>query len=352
MTDLLPFLKSLMSVSGLSAYEMPVARLIENEWRPLVDELHYTRLGSLHALKRGTGSGRRPVLLISAHMDAIGMMVSRIEDGFIHILSVGDMDVRVLPGTAVLVHAGSGPLPGVVAMPPPHLLPEDQRGRFPEAEYLVVDTGLPASQVRRRVRVGDLVSIDTQPVELAGGVLSGHSADNRASIAAITLALQDLKGKSHAWDIWAAATVQEETTFAGGHTSTFQLKPDMAVVLDVTFGKGPGANTWESFALDNGPTLGVGPNIHPYLFERFKQLSEKAGMNLPVEPMPGLSGTETEAVQLSEAGLPTMLMEIPLRYMHTPVEVVALNDIRRLGRLLSDFVLTLEEDFLERLEWS
>src|SRR5574340_450787 len=250
MTALLPFLKSLMSVSGLSAYESPIARLVEKEWRPLVDELHYSRIGSLHALKRGTGQGRRPVMLISAHMDTIGMMVSRITDGFIHVLSVGDADVRVLPGTPVLVHAESGPLPGVVAMPAPRLLPEEQRGRFPEIEYLVVDTGLPASQVSRRVKVGDLVSMDTQPIELAGGTLSGHSADNRASIAAITLALQELQGKSHVWDVWAAATVQEETTFAGGHTSAFHLKPDLAVVLDVTFGRGPGATTWEAFPLN------------------------------------------------------------------------------------------------------
>src|SRR5688572_14303810 len=149
MTDILPFLKSLISVSGLSGYEHPVAELITEKWRPLVDEIRSSRVGSLHGLKRGTGKSPRPSLMIATHMDAIGMRVSKIVDGFLHITNVGGIDVRVLPGAEVTVHAtGSGEeLPAVVAMPPANLLPESVGDGVVGINYLLVDTGLLPSDV-------------------------------------------------------------------------------------------------------------------------------------------------------------------------------------------------------------
>ena len=173
MRDLLPFLKSLLTVSGLSAYEAPVARRIEEKWRPLVDEIDFSRLGSLHALKRGTGKSPRPSVLLAAHMDAIGLIAKKIVDGFSYIAAVGGIDVRVLPGMPVLVHTRTGELPGVVQMPAARLLPESERDRFPDLSYLVVDTGLTPAQVARRVQVGDLISFDTPPLELSGGACRG-----------------------------------------------------------------------------------------------------------------------------------------------------------------------------------
>src|SRR5574339_1006736 len=128
MTDILPFLKSLLSVSGLSGFEGPVAHLIEEKWRPLVDEISASRVGSLHGLKKGSGKEPRPSLMIAAHMDAICLMVSQIQDGFLHVTNLGGVDIRVLPGLEVTVHAtGTGEeLPGVVAMPPARLLPEGE----------------------------------------------------------------------------------------------------------------------------------------------------------------------------------------------------------------------------------
>src|SRR5512140_2917758 len=124
MTDILPFLKSLLSVSGLSGYEGPAARLIEEKWRPLVDEVSLSPVGSLHGLKKGSGQEPRPSLMIATHMDAIGLLVSHIQDGFLHVTNLGGVDIRVLPGLEVTVHAsGSGEeLPGVIAMPPGPLL--------------------------------------------------------------------------------------------------------------------------------------------------------------------------------------------------------------------------------------
>src|SRR5215217_4452973 len=154
MTDILPFLKSLISVSGLSGYETPVADLIAEKWRPLVDETSLSRVGSLHGLKKGRGQTPRPSVMIAAHMDAIGMRVSKIVDGFLHITKVGGIDVRVLPGAEVTVHTSGSDeeLPGVIVMPPTRFLPESAGDKI-LLEHLLVDTGLLARDVAKKVCV-------------------------------------------------------------------------------------------------------------------------------------------------------------------------------------------------------
>lgn len=350
MTDIVPFLKSLMASSGLSAYESPVAHLIEDRWKPLVDEISTSRLGSLHALKRGRLKGKRPSVMVATHMDAIGLMVTRIEDGLLHVDDIGGVDPRILPGTPVIVHARRD-LPGVVVLPPPRTLPESARSGAVALPHLLVDVGLPPSSVKNLVRVGDVISFDTAPVELAGEALSGHSLDNRASVAALTVCLEELQGKSHAWDVWAVATTQEEETLGGAATSAFHLHPDLAVAVDVTFAKGPGASSWQTFALGKGPTLGWGANLHPFLFDRLKELADKLEIPVSTDLTPTHSGTDAYSIQVARHGIPSALIGIPLRYMHTPVEIIAIKDILRAGRLLAEFIAGLEPDFVSTITW-
>lgn len=354
MPDILPFLKSLLSVPGLSGYEIPAASLVEAEWRPLVDELNLSRLGSVHGFKKGTGEAKRPSLMLAAHMDAIGLMVSQIENGFLRISPVGGIDPRILPGQQVVVHAsgdGMEDLPGVIVMPHARLLPAGEGDDVLDLTHLFVDVGLLPSNVARLVRVGDLVSFGTEPVEMPGGILSGHSLDNRASVAALTFCLHELAVKSHAWDIWAVATVQEEIGFAGAASSAFQLRPDLAIAIDVTFAKGPGANDWQTFLLGQGPTFGHGPNIHPYLYKRFKELAERLEIPYATEIMPKSSGTDGMVLQVTAQGIPNFVLGIPIRNMHTPVEMVAVKDIQRAGRLLAEFIAGMEPDFMSTITW-
>ncbi len=350
MTDIAPFLKSLISASGVSAYEAPVARLIEEKWKPLVDEVSISRLGSLHALKRATGKGKRPSIMIATHMDAIGLIVTRVEDGFLHVDRIGGVDPRILPGTPVVVH-GKQDLPGIVVMPPLKSLPESERGDATGLSHLLIDVGLLPARVKGLVRVGDTVSFDTPPVELAGEAISGHSLDNRASVAALTVCLEELQGKSHAWDVWAVATSQEEENLGGGGTSAFELRPDLAVVVDVTFGKGPGANSWQTFPLGKGPTVGWGANLHPFLYERFKELADRLEIPVSMDLTPGDSGTDAKTIQVAREGIPTAVLGIPLRYMHTPVEIVVMKDVLRTGRLLAEFIAGLKPDFVAEVRW-
>lgn len=353
MTDITPFLKSLISVSGLSGYETPVASLIAEKWRPLVDEVKVSRVGSLHGLKKGRGKAPLPSLMIAAHMDAIGLRVSKIVDGFLHITNVGGIDVRVLPGAEVTVHASGSDeeLPAVIVMPPARFLPESVSDGVLAINYLLVDTGLLPRDVDRKVRVGDLVSFANQPLELAGDVISGHSLDNRASIAALTVCLEELQNKPHVWDVWAVATVQEEVTLLGASSSAFALRPQIALVVDGAFAKGPGANDWQTFPLAKGVGLGFGPNMHPFLHEKLKDLAERLEIPWFLDVTPSHSGTDAFAIQTTSEGIPTALVEYPLRYMHTPVEMVAVKDIQRVGRLLAEFISSLETDFVDTIIW-
>jgi endoglucanase len=351
MTDILPFFKSLLNVPGLSGYEAPVSKLIEAEWEPLVDKLSLSRLGSIHGFKQGAGDDPRPSIMLAAHMDAIGLMVTQVEDGFLHITSVGGVDSRILPGQAVIIHTAMEDLPGVVVMPPARLLPPGAGDGVVDIAHLLVDVGLLPSKVASLVQVGDPVSFGTEAVEMAGETVSGHSIDNRASVAAVTLCLQELRSRSHAWDVWAVATVQEEIDYAGSSTSAFQLRPDLAIAVDTTFGKGPGANGWETFELGKGPTFGHGPNIHPFLHKQFKELAERLEIPYAIEIMPKSSDTDGMAMQISAEGIPNFVLSIPIRYMHTPVEMVMLKDVQRVGRLLAEFIAGLEPDFMSTITW-
>jgi tetrahedral aminopeptidase len=358
MADILPFLKSLISVSGLSGFEASVASLIKEKWRPLVDEISISRVGSLHGLKRGTSpvtrseKKPRPSIMIATHMDAIGMMVSKITDGFLHITNIGGIDVRVLPGAQVTVHASSGEeLPAVIAMPAAKLLPEAVGDGVLEINYLLVDTGLTPSEANRKVRVGDLVSFANQPMDLAGDVVSGHTLDNRASVAALTVCLEELQGKPHLWGVWAVATVQEEVSYLGAYSSAFELRPQIAIAVDGTFAKGPGADGWQTFQLGKGVGLCVGPNMHPFLHKKLKELAERLEIPWFLDVTPVHSGTDAYPMQTTAEGIPTALVEFPIRYMHTPVESVSVKDIQRAGRLLAEFIVSLETDFVETIIW-
>ena len=355
MKDYLPFLKKLLSAPGLSGHENPVRKLIIDEWSSITDEIQINTLGSLYGYCKGNAKEPRQKVLLAAHMDAIGLMVTTIDNGFIHITEIGGIDPRVLPGQPVIIHASGGnqgqeDLPGVIIQPPDYLLPPERNSETVGLEYLLVDTGLPANETTKKVLPGDLVSFAQEPIEMSKHILAGHSLDNRASVAALTICLDILVNRSHSWDVWAVATVQEEETLGGALTSAYEIQPDLAVAIDVTFGKGPGDSDNETYPLGKGLTLGWGPNIHPGLHDAIKELADHFEIPYKTEPMPHHSGTDAIALQIARAGIPTMVISIPLRYMHTPVEVVSMKDIDRAGRLLAEFVSSLTPDYLDKIK--
>jgi putative aminopeptidase FrvX len=283
-------------------------------------------------------------------MDEIGLMVSGIEKGFLRLSRVGGTDRRVLLGQEVVVH-GRRELPGVIGFRPPHVMPREERDKVIALEDMFADVGLPARQVSRLVRVGDLVSFCHQPSGLKGGLLSGKAMDDRASVAAVIACLELLSTRQPAWDVLAVATIQEETALLGAATSAYELNPDAAVAIDVTFGTQNGVPESESFGLGKGPTIGLGPNVHPHLARRLIETAKRLEMSHQLEPIPGSSGTDGWAIQVAREGIPTAIIGIPLRYMHTPVETLAVKDVERTGRLLAEFVCGLDEEFFEALTY-
>ena len=342
--ETIPLLRELSQTPGLAGHEKPIRDLVRRLWSPLVDELREDGLGSLIGLKRGKGPDPRPRLMVAVHMDEIGLRVTGIEKGFLRITRVGGADRRVLPGTAVVVHSKKD-LPGIVGMRPPHVVPREQRKKPVPWEELFVDVGLPEEEVRKLVQVGDPISFDRELVELKNGMVAGKALDNRASVAALTLALEELGRTQHAWDVVAVATVQEEVGLYGAATSAYSVEPDLAVAVDVTFGRQQGVPADESFPLGEGPTISVGPNFHPQVVERLKAAADTHEIPYHIEPTPGRSGTDAWAIQVAREGVPTGLISIPVRYMHQPVETLAVKDVERAARLLAAFAARLEPDF-------
>lgn len=342
--ETISILRQLSEAVGLSGHEAPIRGLVKDLWMSLVDDLQEDGLGSLIGLQRGTGPEPRPRLMLAAHMDEIGLMVKQIDGGFLRIARVGGTDLRVLPGREVVVH-GRQELPGVVGMRPPHVLPADERDKPVPWDKLFVDVGLPEERVRQVVRVGDTISFRRDLIELKGELVTGKAIDNRASVAAVTLALEQLRRVDHAWDVIAVATVQEEVGLIGAITSAYGVAPDAAVAIDVTFGQQHGVSKDEAFPLGEGVVIGVGPNFHPQLVDRLKGAAKDHEVPFHIEPAPGRSGTDAWAIQVSREGVPTALLGIPVRYMHQPVETVAVKDVERAGRLLATFAAGLAADF-------
>lgn len=353
-TKIKDFLKEIISLPGISGYESSVSNAIAKTWEPLVDEVKISKIGNLYGVKNGseTKNGRQGKrLMMAVHMDGIGMVIEKISGEVLYFAPIGGFDPRILPGQFVIVHSQSGEIPGVVVQLAPNLLSEPFTGKPVPLDQLVIDTGLDSETVQEKIRVGDIVSYATLPQDLPVDCIAGHSLDNRASVAAVTQCLTELQRFNHCWDVYAVGTVQEETAFLGGHTSPFDIKPDLAIAIDVTFAKGPGADGWRTVALESGVAIGFGANLHPMLFNEIKQLCEQLDIPHTISPQPLMSGTDADPIQIAGAGVPTILLSIPLRYMHTPVEIISIKDVMRTGHLLAEFIARLTPDFTEKIRW-
>lgn len=349
MIDIKDTINKLCSAKGPPGYEDLVAVAVRETWEPLVDILERGNMGDVVGIKRGTGDEPRRKIMLAGHMDEISLTVRKVEDGFIRLNSLDGMDRRVLPGQFVTVF-GKRPLNGYIGSVPPHLLGGRSR-KYPEIEDLVVDVGLPADEVADLVHVGDVVTFDVPLLELQGDRLAMKSLDDRASVAAITVCLDLLQGRMHKWDVLAVASTREEVGSHGARATTFQYQPDLGIALDVTFASQPGSSG-VTFDLGKGPTLGMGPSFHPKLRKKIMEVAKRLEMTVHPEPDPRPGGTDTAEIQISRAGVPTALISLPVRNMHTPVEIIDTQDVERAGRLLAEFIAGLDDDFLDSIAYS
>lgn len=349
MFDLKEHLKTLVEAHAPSGHEGPIREIVRESWSNLVDTFEEDGLGSLIGIKNPTRAIDPPrKIMLAAHMDEIGLMVRDVVDGFIYVRNVGGMDARVMMAQPVLVH-GKRPLKGYVATMPPHLLTEEARKKYPTIEHLVIDVGLPADEVAELVTIGDLVTPDTPMLALQNNQFAAKAYDDRACVAAVTACLNELQSMQHGWHVYATATVQEEVGLYGATTAAHKINPDIAIALDVTFGKQDGVPADAESTVGGGPSLALGPNIHPKLFDKLVETAKTYEIKYQLDPATGNTGTDAWAIQVAQHGIPTVLISVPLRNMHSPVETLDLQDIARAGRLMAHFIAALDDDFLQAI---
>ena len=348
--DIASLLKRLSEARGVSGYETEVRDIIAEEFGRYADEVRTDKLGNVIALKRGEGVEPRRRIMLAGHMDEIGLMVTKLEKGFLRFTSVGGFDERILLGQEVIVH-GRRDLPGIIGSRPPHVLPKEEREKIIPMDRLFIDVGVGGEELEHLVRVGDLVTIGRKFTQLQGDLVAGKALDDRTAVAAIAVCLEELSSIRHVWDVYAVATVQEEVGMRGAITSAYGLAPDVAIAIDVTFGDQPGVSEAQTVKMGKGPAIGFGPNIHPKLHQALVNVAKELEIPYQVEPIPGRSGTDAWVIQVTREGIPTALLSVPLRYMHTSVETLSLKDAERTGRLMAGFIGRLDAGFMEKLGW-
>jgi endoglucanase len=344
-----PVLLDLLGARGPSGYERAPAEV----WRRAASEFAEAStdaVGTPHARVPATGAQEPPPrrLLVMGHIDEIGLIVTHIDDeGYLWFRAVGGWDAQVLVGQRVTVDAQEGPLTGLVGRKPIHLLREEEERKVAQIREMHIDIGArDGEDARARVRVGDVAVIDCEPAELPNGRLTSRALDNRiGAFVALEAARLVARAGGAQWELVAVAAAQEETTYGGSRTSAYALRPAAAIVVDVTHATdSPGVEVKQSgkHELGSGPVLSRGSTLNHALFELLANTAEAEKIPFTIEASARATGTDADAVHVSRSGVPTALVSIPLRYMHTPVEVVQLDDVHASANLIAAAAMRLD----------
>ena len=343
---MIELIKQLSGMQAVSGYEYRINREIEKMLSPFCDEVKIDNSGNVIGVKK-CGKANAKKLLIEAHTDEIGLMVKNIdENGFISVAPIGGVDARILPATEVIIHAKRD-IKGVVAAKPPHIMSAGEEAKAVRITDIVIDTGLSAKEAAENISVGDTVTFCIAPKELSSGQLTGKSLDDRASIAVLIDVMKRIKEKPLAADVYVVAATQEEVGGYGAITAAYSVAPDAAIAIDVCHGITPD-NSYCAYEVGGGAVITCGPNIHPGIFEALKSAADAGKIKYQIDVDGGNTGTDAWQIQVVRDGIPTGLLSIPLKYMHTPVETVAISDAEAVRELLAAFIsgLTGEEEWL------
>lgn len=340
-------LRRLLTAPGPSGYEDAPAAVFRDAASAFA-EVSGDTMGSSVARVRGTAGG--PALALVGHVDEIGLIVNHIDDdGYLWFRPVGGWDATILIGQRVRIATRGGTVLGAVGRKPIHLLDQDERKKVPELKNLHIDIGArDGDEARALVRVGDVGVIDGEPVELPSGRVLARSLDNRlgcyVALRAAQLVAQDGGAPG---DVCAVAAVQEEITFGGSATTAFSLEPDVAIAVDVTHATdAPGIDEKVEgrHRFGSGPVITRGSTLHPLVFELLHEAAEAEGVPCTLEASSRSTGTDADAIHKARGGIPSGLVCVPLRYMHSPVELVELEDVENTARLLAAFARRLPAD--------
>lgn len=332
--DIQKTLLELSNLTGISGHEDELCTHIAEKLQLYCDEVYIDPFFNVIALKKGIGSPKKRVLCM-AHMDEIGFVVNTFEDlGFIRISPIGGIDTKILPASEVIIH-GKKKIFGVIGAKPPHLQKSEDSKKSPQIHELLVDTGYSTEELKKWVQIGDPITFYASQSEHIHHRISSKSLDNRAGVATLIQTAALLSSIKHENDILFVASVQEEVGLRGSMMASFEHFPDMGMVVDVGFGEFPEGPKQDVYALGKGPAIGIGPNLHRKCTKKIIQLAIEHNIPYQIDTEPGNTGTEAWAMQVTKTGIPTLLLSIPLRYMHTPIEMVQSDDVKETASLMA-----------------
>jgi endoglucanase len=342
--ELEAFLKVLSESHAPSGREHWLHGAIREGFKGL-GEVSSGNLENMYIKKKGQGKGR---IMLMAHADEVFLMVTDIcENGFLKFKPFG-IDSKTLVSQEVIIH-GKKDIEGIIGIKPPHLMNDSEKNSAASADTLLIDTGMSADNLKQFISIGDYVTLKRKFHKLQNNNVAGKAIDDRACIAAMLECAKELQNINHDIDVFFVCSCQEEVGHRGAKVGSYDVKPDIGIAIDVTFDNGPLGDTDRENKLGGGPVICVGPNVHPKVREKLMELADEYGIPYQVEVEPGNTGTDAWDIQISGEGIPSLLISIPIKYMHTTVELVNMDDIKNTGRLIAKLIEKLNGDELEGL---
>jgi endoglucanase len=338
------FLEELVNAPSPSGFEQPAQAVVREYLKPYADEIRTDVMGNVIAALNPEG---KPRVMLAGHCDEIGFMVRYISDeGFVHFSPIGGVDAHLVPGQKVHIHGKKGPVLGVVGKKAIHLMEAEERKKVLQFGQQWIDIGASdRKEAESRIAVGDCVTFATTFDHLNGDMVVARGFDDKMGSFVVAEALRLASQDKLKAALFAVSTVQEEVGLRGAATSAFSVAPDAAVAVDVTHGTDyPDADKkqYGHIKLGSGPVLHRGANMNPEVASRLVAAAKKARLAYQMVGVPGGSGTDAWAIQLARGGVATGLVSVPLRYMHTPIEVLHLRDLEAAAKLLAAFVADLK----------
>lgn len=342
----LQFLRSLIETPSPSGYEQPVQRLVREYVKPYADEVRTDVHGNVIAVKNPKGY---PRIMLAGHCDQIGLMIQHIsDDGYLYFAPIGGIDPAIMPGIPVHIHNEHGCIRGVIGRKPIHLLTAAEREKRLDMSEMFIDIGAAdREEAAALVEIGDAATFDLQFVDLMDGLVAGPGFDDKVGSFVIMEALRLIGKKKLDCAVYSVSTVQEELGLRGARTAAFGIDPQAGIAVDVTHASDyPGCDCKKTgeCKLKSGPTIARGPNINPVLGKLLQDTAQDKKLPWQPEPEPRATGTDANTIQVNRAGVAAALVSIPNRYMHTPVEVVALEDLETAAKLLAETVLKIKKN--------
>ncbi len=345
--DKFEFLQTLVETASPSGYEQPAQRVIKSQLESVADELRTDVMGNLIARLAGTGG---PRVMLAGHCDEIGFMVRYIDDrGFIYFGAIGGVDPHLSPGQRISIHAKNGVVSGVIGKKAIHLIEPKDRDSVIKLDKQFIDIGVSTrEEAEELINIGDPVTFSIGVQALQGDRMTSRAFDDKAGAFVVTEVFKEIqRGSKVAADLYSVSTVQEEIGLRGATTSSYGIKPDVGIVVEVTHATDyPDVDPSNigRVEIGKGPVVPRGANINPVLFELITETAKKHDIPYQVIGVPRGAGNDANVMQLSRDGVATGLVTIPLRYMHTPVETLALSDLENAIKLITEVIRAITKD--------